>query len=46
MDKSEKRHGTRSLLVRHPQLALIIAAEGSSGAGDAIFWVGLLVGRW
>src|SRR5262245_44861787 len=33
----------RSLLRRHPQLAAIIAAEGFSGAGDAIFWVGLLV---
>jgi predicted MFS family arabinose efflux permease len=33
----------RALLRRHPQLAAIIAAEGLSGAGDAIFWVGLLV---
>jgi predicted MFS family arabinose efflux permease len=33
----------RALLHRHPQLAAIITAEALSGAGDAIFWVGLLV---
>ena len=39
----DERSQTRSILVRHPQLAAVIAAEGLSGAGDAIFWVGLLV---
>jgi CRP-like cAMP-binding protein len=43
MTEVGERRQTRSLLGRHPQLAAVIAAEGLSGAGDAIFWVGLLV---
>jgi predicted MFS family arabinose efflux permease len=33
----------RSLVVRHPQLAAVVTAEGLSATGDAVFWVGLLV---
>ncbi|HEY3671226.1 MAG TPA: MFS transporter [Acidimicrobiia bacterium] len=43
MTEIGERRQTRSLVGRHPQLAAVIAAEGMSGAGDAIFWVGLLV---
>jgi len=43
MTEVGERRPTRSLLGRHPQLTAVIAAEGLSGAGDAIFWVGLLV---
>jgi MFS family permease len=43
MTEVDERRPTRSLLARHPQLAAVIAAEGLSGAGDAVFWVGLLV---
>jgi predicted MFS family arabinose efflux permease len=38
-----EREQTRPILTRHPQLAAVVTAEGLSGAGDAIFWVGLLV---
>jgi predicted MFS family arabinose efflux permease len=41
-DKSPDR-AHRSIVVRHPQLAGIVAAEGLSATGDAVFWVGLLV---
>jgi predicted MFS family arabinose efflux permease len=33
----------RSIVVRHPQLAAVLTAEGLSATGDAVFWVGLLV---
>ena len=33
----------RSVVRRHPQLALVLTAEGLSSTGDAVFWVGLLV---
>ena len=38
-----RRGRHRSILVRHPQLAAVIGAEGLSATGDAVFWVGLLV---
>ena len=37
------RTGHRAMVARHPGLGAVLTAEGLSAAGDAVFWVGLLV---
>jgi predicted MFS family arabinose efflux permease len=41
--RASRRAHDQSLLARHPRLSDILVAEALSSAGDAVFWVGLLV---